>query len=66
MRSLNELSDLAGRDRIVWRNHASRRMIERGIKRKDVKTALMVHEIIEEYPDAFPYPSYLLLGFSEN
>ena len=29
---------------------------------KDIKTALMNGEIIEDYPDDFPFPSCLILG----
>ena len=66
MDTSKELKVLAGQDRIIWRGHALRRMIERKIRRKDVKAALLMNEVIEEYPDDFPFPSYLILGYSEN
>ncbi len=38
------------------------RMIQRGITRQDVKDAIPEGEIIEEYPDDYPYPSCLISG----
>ena len=37
-------------------------MLERGISRQDVKTAIMAGEIIEIYPDDQPFSSCLVLG----
>jgi len=43
-------------------SHAVQRMYERGISKKDTITAVKNGEIITEYPDDSPYPSYLLLA----
>ena len=53
-------------NRIVWRGHALKRMIERNISRGAVKKAIQDCIIVEEYPDDFPFPSFLLLGYHEN
>lgn len=42
--------------------HMYNRCRERGIKYEDIKVAIMNGEIIEQYPDDFPYPSCLVLG----
>jgi len=53
-------------NRIVWRGHALKRMIERNISRGAVKKAIQDCIIVEEYPDDFSFPSFLLLGYHEN
>ena len=52
--------------RAVWRLHALRRMVERGISRVVVVEAIERGEVIEDYPDDTPYPSCLVLGFVEE
>jgi len=39
---------------------------ERGITVKDIRSAIMSGEIIENYPDDFPFPSCLVCGKSEK
>jgi hypothetical protein len=53
-------------NRIIWRGHALKRMLERDISRNSVKVAPQDPRIIEEYPDDLPFPSFLMLGFYEN
>ena len=53
-------------NRIIWRGHALIRMMERDISRVVVKKALQNSRIVEEYPDDFPFPSFLVLGFYED
>jgi hypothetical protein len=48
--------------KIVWQKHALRRMLERGISRKEVKNTLENGEVVEEYPDDTPFASMLLMG----
>lgn len=38
------------------------RLLQRGISIDDVKQVILTGEIIENYPDDYPYPSCLLLG----
>lgn len=47
---------------LVFRVHAIKRMFERGITVDDVRMAVDNGEVIEDYPDDFPYPSCLILG----
>ncbi len=44
--------------------HTIVRFDERGIILRDVRKVILDGEIIEQYPDDFPYPSCLLLGLS--
>ena len=49
--------------KLVFRVHAIRRMFERGITIADVRNVLDNGEVIEDYPNDFPYPSRLVLGW---
>ncbi|MFX0203668.1 MAG: DUF4258 domain-containing protein [Candidatus Hodarchaeota archaeon] len=53
-------------NKIKWRGHASKRIIEREIERDDVIASILHGEIIEEYPEDFPYPSFLILGYMKD
>lgn len=48
--------------KLIYRQHAIKRMHERGITEEEVEHALTSGEIIESYPNDTPYPSSLLLG----
>ncbi|MCX7192054.1 MAG: DUF4258 domain-containing protein [Proteobacteria bacterium] len=48
--------------RIIYRQHAIKRMHERCISEIEVEQAIESGRIIEEYPNDTPYPSALLLG----
>jgi len=47
---------------LIFRVHAIQRMAQRGITVEDVRRVLDRGEVIEDYPDDFPYPSALVLG----
>lgn len=53
-------------DCIEVTQHTLIRFQERGILFRDVLNAIKNGEIIETYPDDYPYPSCLLLGKSER
>jgi hypothetical protein len=46
--------------------HAAERFRQRGIKAKDIRNAVNTGEIIEQYPEDFPFPSCLILGKDSN
>lgn len=49
-------------DMVIVSEHASERFRQRNIKARDIKHAIFNGEIIEQYPDDFPFPSCLILG----
>ena len=50
-------------ERLVFRVHAIQRMFQRGIDADDVRRVIANGEMIEDYPDDTPYPSYLVFGW---
>lgn len=53
-------------DTILISEHAKNRCRERDIKQKDIKNCVMTGEIIEQYPDDFPFPSCLIFGYTTD
>ena len=53
-------------DRVFVTAHAAERFRQRGIRAKDIRHAVTVGEIIEQYPDDYPFPSCLILGKTEQ
>jgi hypothetical protein len=53
-------------NRLVFRVHAVQRMFERQVNVDDVQNVLKSGEVIEDYPDDLPYPSYLMLGSCQS
>lgn len=49
-------------DRVLISDHAAMLCKQRGIKIKDIRYAVNNGEIVEQYPDDFPFPSCLILG----
>ena len=45
-----------------WTNHILERLFQRNIYIDDVKSVLLNGEIIELYPNDYPFPSCLVLG----
>lgn len=52
--------------RLSWQKHALVRMFERDIYKEEVKKTLLEGELIEEYLDDKPYPSFLVLRNNES
>ena len=53
-------------DRLVFRAHAIRRMFERGVNESQIRDVLENGGIIREYSEDQPYPSRLLLGWTQH
>ena len=53
-------------NQIMWRKHALTKMAERGILRHEVLDVLNKKDIVRIYQDDKPFPSVLLLGFSDE
>lgn len=50
-------------EQLIFSSHAIKQMFSRKISKAEVKTVLSAGEVIREYLDDSPYPSYLFLGF---
>ncbi len=49
--------------RLIFRDHATRRMMQRGIRVVDIRWVLENGEVIEDYPNDYLLPSRLLLSW---
>ena len=63
---INKIKQLCFEHKIKWSTHAAARIRERGIKRLDVLCCLSDGEVIEDYPEDFPFPSCLVFGHATN
>ncbi len=63
---IDKIKNAVAFDKIIFKNHALVRMLERKIKSEEITTSLLAAEIIENYDDDKPFPSYLLLGYSDG
>ncbi len=63
---LSALQSAVRMGQVEWQRHALERMAERGITRTDVKTVLTEGQRIEDYPDAYPLPAALFLGWRDD
>ena len=61
---INEYRAVNNAENIVITQHGWKRLQERGILLGDVMAAIDNGEIIEEYPEDYPFPSCLILGSS--
>jgi len=60
--SIEELQKLCTAESIVTTLHAAKRLEQRGIHLQDIIDCIISGEIIEQYPEDYPYPSCLILG----
>ncbi len=63
---VEKISRLIEAEEINWSQHILERMHKRKIRIDDILKAVKNGEIIEKYPDDAPYPSCLVLGYTEN
>lgn len=56
-----ELRKLYKDDMVFLTSHCSIRLEQRGITEDDIESALNNGEIIEQYPDDYPWPNCLIL-----
>lgn len=61
---LDMIKQLCQERKVKWSTHAAARIRERGLRREDILECIENGEIIEDYPDDFPYPSCLIYGFA--
>jgi hypothetical protein len=53
-------------DAVFVTEHAMERFKQRGIRMRDVRAVVMSGQIIEQYPDDFPFPSCLITGTTKD
>ncbi len=63
---INVIRHLKSESAVRWTMHGSEKILERGIAREDVLHVIDHGEIIEEYPDDYPYPSCLIYGTGKD
>jgi len=63
---IDSLRALNTDDTIIITSHANEQLVKRRIKYEHIKIAIINGEIIEEYPDEFPDPRVLILGYAED
>ena len=64
--NINDIRNLCDLGVYRWTEHIIDRIAKRNISRDDVKQALISGEIIEDYPDDYPYPSCLIFSKVNN
>jgi hypothetical protein len=63
MPGLDEIKYFLESDQFIISNHARMRMFQRNITTDMTMEIINGGEVIEEYPDDFPCPSVLILGY---
>jgi len=63
---LEKIRKLISQGKYEWRKHILIRLAERNISQKIVIEVVLNGEIIERYPDSYPFPSCLILGWFES
>ena len=62
--TIEHLKKLCTKDNVRITVHAAKRLEKRGISINDVVDCVQTGRIIERYPDDYPYPSCLVLGYT--
>ncbi|PWR73984.1 DUF4258 domain-containing protein [Methanospirillum lacunae] len=63
-RTLSEVIPDFGFHKITIRRHAFEQMYIRRISEDDIEEIILTGKVIEQYPDDYPLPSYLICGFA--
>src|SRR5438445_10459261 len=58
--------NVASMHQLVFRIHALKRMRQRHIREEEIRSIITNGEVIEDYPDAFPFPCRLVMGWCGN
>ncbi len=61
--NLDTIKTLCENNLIYMTEHVILRCRQRNIKQIDIKNCIISGEIIEDYPEDYPFPSCLILGF---
>ncbi len=63
---IDAIKQRCGSGAMRWTNHILVRLLQRNISLENIEHAIMNGEIIEEYPEDYPYPSCLISGLSTD
>jgi hypothetical protein len=63
---LAKLREARNADNIQWERHVLERLISRSISRHAVLQILRSGDCIEDYPDDYPFPTALFLGWHRH
>ena len=66
MIEMKEIRFLYAKKAVVLTRHFMERIEKRGIELEDIKSVVETGEPIEQYPDDYPHPSVLILGYTNN
>ncbi|MBO6215541.1 MAG: DUF4258 domain-containing protein [Lachnospiraceae bacterium] len=66
MIDIKRIRDYYKKDSVYVTEYASERFRQRGIKARDIREAVANGEIIEQYPEDYPFPSCLICGMDKN
>ncbi|MBR0027837.1 MAG: DUF4258 domain-containing protein [Clostridia bacterium] len=64
--TINDLRKAIQQKRIFWTEHSDEKMLEREIRKQEVRECIINGEVIEEYDDDTPFPSCLVFGKTIN
>ena len=64
--TIEQLKALCTDENIIITQHSLNRALQRSINYESIKAVIMNGDIIEDYPEDYPYPSCLILGLSDN
>lgn len=53
-------------EKMIITQHGRKRFVERNIFISDIRSVIETGEIIEDYPDDYPFPSCLIVGTSKG
>ena len=61
--TIADIRELYLKGKVIWKEHATERMLQRNISWSDVKSCIISGNIIEAYESDKPYPICLILGY---
>ena len=64
--SKNKILELVNEHSVLFSKHAKERLVQRGIDTDDIIHVITYGNIVKDYSDDKPCPSYLMLGNSKS
>lgn len=63
--TIYDLQNACANNKILWKDHATQRLLQRKIPRKNVMLCILNGEIIEKYISDKPFASCLVFGYAQ-